>query len=193
MMAHRVGPAGIWWFFLLALALTGLYCASRCLVRHDAGPADRGGHASHALMAAGMTYMFGPVMGGSVIRGLWQAAFAVAAAFFVVCTARAWRRGQSSAMVAPLHHAVSNAAMVYMLAMPSLSVLVITTVLIAYFMVSVLVEGCLLAHRASQGSIRRSWETVTHAGRVLMATAMVFMFAVMDDLASAGLPHHHLG
>jgi hypothetical protein len=192
MMAHRVGPAGIWWFFLLALALTGLYCASRCLVRHAEGPA-RDGYASHALMAAGMTYMFGPVMGGSVIRGLWQAAFAAAAAAYLVCTARSWRSGHSSVMAAQMHHAVSNAAMVYMLAMPSLSVLVITTVLIAYFMVSVLVEGCLLAQSASQGAIRRSWETVTHGGRILMATAMVYMFTVMDDLASAGLPHHHLG
>jgi hypothetical protein len=80
-----------------------------------------------------------------------------------------------------------------MFAMPGLAVVGLTTVLIAYFMVEVLVDGWLLAQDASQGALRRSWEAATHASRILMATGMVYMFAVMDDVANAGVHHHHLG
>jgi hypothetical protein len=193
MMAHREGPAGVWWFFLLAFALTGLYCATVCLVRHAGGPAHRVQHGSHALMAAGMVYMFGPFAGGALVRGLWQAVFGAAVGYFLLAATRSHRNARTSETLANLHHAVANVAMVYMFAMPALSLLGLTTVLIAYFMVNVLVDGCLLAQHASQGARRRSWETVTQGSRVLMATGMVYMFAVMDDLAGAGVHHHHLG
>src|ERR1043165_1606515 len=130
MMAHREGPAGVWWFFLLAFTLTGLYCAIRCLVRHAAGSAHRNQHASHALMAAGMVCMFGPFMGGALVRGLWQAVFAAATAYFVIAAVRSHRNARTSEMLASVHHVVANAAMVYMFAMPSLSVIALTTILI---------------------------------------------------------------
>ncbi|HEY2706100.1 MAG TPA: DUF5134 domain-containing protein [Candidatus Dormibacteraeota bacterium] len=159
---------------------------------HRDEPSGVCGFASHALMAAGMASMLAPVHGGALTRGLWQAAYAAGCAFFVVSMVRGRRLGPRSGMPAPLHHAMCNAAMVYMLAMPSLSVLVITTILIAYFMVSVLVDGYLLARSASQGSASRWWETVSQGTRILMAGAMVYMFAVMDVAASAGMHHHHL-
>ncbi|HEY2706043.1 MAG TPA: DUF5134 domain-containing protein [Candidatus Dormibacteraeota bacterium] len=192
-MAHREGPAGVWWFFLLAFTLIGLYCATRCLTRHVAGSAHREQHASHTLMAAGMVFMFGPFMGGALIRGLWQAVFAAATAYFLMGAARSRRSEHSREMLAKLHHAVANGAMVYMFALPGLSVVTLTTILIAYFMVNVLVDGCRLAQEASGGAIRRWWDAVTRGGRILMASGMVYMFAVMDDLANAGVHHHHLG
>jgi hypothetical protein len=193
MMAHREGPAGVWWFFLLAFTLTGLYCATRCMVRHAGGPSHRVQHGSHTLMAAGMVYMFGPFGGGALVRGLWQTVFAAAAAYFVIAAVRSHRNARTSETPSNLHHAVANGAMVYMFALPGLSVLTLTTVLIAYFMINVLVDGCLLAQHATDGAVRRSWETITQGSRILMAMGMVYMFAVMDDLASVGVHHHHLG
>lgn len=193
MMAHREGPAGVWWFFLLAFALTGLYCATACLVRHEGGRRHRVQHASHALMAAGMVDMFGPFMGGALVRGLWQAVFAAAAAYFLVAAVRSRRKARPPEMLANLHHGVANGAMVYMFAMPGLSVIGVTTVLIAYFMTNMLVDGWLLAQHATAGALRRSWGTVTQGSRLLMAMGMVYMFGVMDDLAGAGVHHHHLG
>ena len=193
MMAHREGPAGVWWFFLLAFALTGLYCVSRCLVRQDCGWSHRDQHASHALMAAGMVTMFGPLMVTGAVRWICQGVFAAAAAYFLVAAARSWRLGRTRETLSGVHHSIANAAMVYMFAMPGLAVVGLTTVLIAYFMVEVLVDGWLLTQHASQGALRRSWEGATHASRILMAAGMVYMFAVMDDVANAGVHHHHLG
>ncbi len=193
MMAHREGPAGVWWFFLLAFTLTGLYCAARCLTRHAAGSGHRRQHASHALMAAGMVFMLGPYMGGALISGLWQAVFAAATAYFLVGADRSRRSGRTREMLGDLHHAVANGAMVYMFALPGVSVLTLTTILIAYFMVNVLVDGCLLARDASGGALQRSWDAATKGSRILMASGMVYMFAVMDDVANAGVHHHHLG
>ncbi|MEA2670232.1 MAG: hypothetical protein QOG45_452 [Chloroflexota bacterium] len=192
-MAHREGPAGVWWFFLLAFALSGLYCVSRCLVRQDCGRSLREQHASHALMAAGMVTMFGSLMVGGAVRWILEGVFAAVAAYFLVAAARSRRLGRTREMLSGLHHSVANAAMVYMFAMPGLAVVGLTTMLIAYFMVEVLVDGWLLTQDASRGALLRSWQVATHASRILMATGMVYMFAVMDDLANAGMHHHHLG
>ncbi len=193
MMAHREGPVGVWWFFLLAFALTGLYCITRCVVRHVGSTSHREQHTSHALMAVGMVVMFGPFMVDGAVRLVAQTVFAAASAYSLLAASRYRSQGQTREMLTGLHHAVANAAMVYMFAMPGLSVLALTTILIAYFMVEVLVDGCLLAQGAAQGVLRRSWAAATHGSRLLMASGMVYMFAVMDDLANVGVHHHHLG
>jgi hypothetical protein len=192
-MAHGEGPAGVWWFFLLAFTLTGLYCVTRCLVRRDCGRSHREQHASHALMAAGMVTMFGSPMVGGAVRWICEGVFASVAVYFLVTATCSRRLGRTREMLSGLHHCVANAAMVYMFAMPGLAVVGLTTMLIAYFMVEVLVDGWLLAQDASRGALRWSWQVATHASRILMATGMVYMFAVMDDLANAGMHHHHLG
>jgi Domain of unknown function (DUF5134) len=192
-MAHMAGPPGLWWFFLAAMALFGVHCSIRCLSGHCMTREDRDHHASHALMAAGMVSMLSPVIAVVAVRVLWQLSFAAVAAYFLWSAVRQWareRRGQDALVSA--HHVVTGLAMVYMLAMPGVSLLLVSTVLIAYFTGEVFIDGGLLAQGAGARLVREPLAAITQGGRVVMAAAMVSMLAVMDDLSHGGV-HHHLG
>jgi Domain of unknown function (DUF5134) len=192
-MAHMAGPQGVWWFFLVALALFGAHCGIRCLSGHCGTLEDRDHHAAHALMAAAMVSMLTPVDGLAAVRLLWQLAFAAVAAYFVWSGVRQWgrdRRGQEA--LASGHHAVASLSMVYMLGLPGVSLLLVSTVLIAYFTGEVFIDGGLLAQGASVLLLRDPLAAITQGGRVVMAGAMVSMLAVMDDMSHGGM-HHHLG
>lgn len=192
-MAHMAGPPGVGWFFLVALALFGVHCGMRCLCGHCGTAEDRDHHASHALMAAGMVSMLTPVDGVAAVRVVWQVAFAAVAAHFAWSGVRQWagdRRGQAA--LGSAHHAVTGLAMVYMLGMPGVSLLLVSTVLIAYFTGEVFIDGGLLAQGASVRLLQDPLAAITQGGRVVMAGGMVYMLAVMDDLSHSGM-HHHLG
>ena len=194
MAAHMAGTRGLWWFFLVTLVLFGAYCGIRCLTGRCRRREDRDEHASHAVMAAGMGYMLGPVIGGVAVRTASQAGFATIAAYFLWSGLRQWRsdrRAQDA--LGSAHHAVSSLAMVYMLGMPGVSLLLVSTVLIAYFTGSVFIDGGLLAQGVSVRVRQEPLAAISQGGRVVMAAAMVYMLAVMDDLSRAGGQHHHLG
>jgi Domain of unknown function (DUF5134) len=193
-MAHMTGPRELWWFFLIAVALFGAHCGIRCLRGRCGTPDGRDQHASHALMAVGMVYMLGPVTGGAGVRVLGQVAFWAVAAYFTWSGLRQWRRDRRGLdALASAHHAVTGLAMVYMLGMPEVSLLLLSTVLIAYFTASVFIDGGLLAQGVSVRVMRDPLAAITQGGRMVMAAGMVYMLAVMDDLSRSGGHHHHPG
>lgn len=102
----------------------------RHMVAH--GGRHRGWHATHTLMALGMTYMFLPA-GAKVPADLpGQGVFAAATVAMLGWVATQLARGQAVNLLWGLS-LVGQAAMVYMFAMPELKIAALTWLLVAWF------------------------------------------------------------
>jgi hypothetical protein len=106
-----------WVLTLVFLALT-LPCVLR-LVRLDyvrLGQATRNGDVAELLLVLAMVAMFSPV-GGPIPAAGWEAVFLLTASWFLIAW---WRARRAPGQAAPhgqcAHHALSAAAMLYMIA-----------------------------------------------------------------------------
>ncbi|EHR62127.1 DUF5134 domain-containing protein [Saccharomonospora cyanea] len=109
-------PTAVAWGATAVFGLLVRPCVSR-LVRLDytrLGPGVRQADLAGLLMAVAMTAMVSPVGFPVPVAG-WQALFVVTACWFLVAAARE-RAERRVCRGCDLHHAVSAAAMVYMLA-----------------------------------------------------------------------------
>ena len=105
------GPIVIAWTLTALFAVLVLPCVLR-LVRLDygrLGSAVRNGDLAELLLVVAMVAMLSPV-GGPIPAAGWQAVLALTAGWFAV----SWWRGRRSGHAACGHHAVSAAAMLFM-------------------------------------------------------------------------------
>ncbi|WP_037304010.1 DUF5134 domain-containing protein [Amycolatopsis orientalis] len=105
------GPVFVAWTLTAVFAALALPCVLR-LVRLDyrgQGAAVRNGDLAELLLVVAMVAMLSPV-GGPIPAAGWQAVLVLTAGWFAV----AWWKGRRSGHAACGHHAVSAAAMLFM-------------------------------------------------------------------------------